>query len=224
MEHPRMPVVLIHGALRSRAGWLPVERWLARRGFAARSFGYRTRAHTLAEHALRLDRFVQRWRDREPELWAVPERPLGILTHSMGGLVARKFIAEHATRHAERQRLVMLGPPNRGAQLARRNADWFAFRWLYGHAADELQPERAEGLGPLPSHCAGLVLAGGNGRDGYNPKIEGDDDGVVALSDTFLDGAAHEQIGGLHALLQWRPDVLERATAFLRAPPDADPR
>lgn len=143
---------------------------------------------------------------------------LCFLTHSMGGLVARQYLAMFGQRHASEHRLVMLGPPNRGATLAAKMAQRPEFRLAYGAAANELQPARVAKLGPLPDHARGLVIAGGSpaqGR-GFNPSIDGDDDGVVALADTYLEGTQHLRVVGVHAALQWKPKVLRRAADFLR--------
>ena len=208
---PSSPIVLIHGALRGRAGWLPVQAWLKTRGHESRAFGYRTRADSLQTHALGLGEFVREWLGEG----SIPL--LGILTHSMGGLVARAYLKSELGRQADNVRLVQLAPPNKGSQLAKARRGGLAFELVYGQAGEELQPERVEELGPVAAHVDALVIASGRGQEaGYNPQIEGDDDGVVALAETHLEGAQHETIEGVHSLLQWRPEVLERALAFLR--------
>ncbi|PRP93795.1 Alpha/beta hydrolase family protein [Enhygromyxa salina] len=207
----RVPVVLLHGALRTPLGMRPTARSLGRRGFDARSFGYATRRGTLDDHAEQLEARIRAWLDGRQT--AV----LGILTHSMGGLVARALLARPTLLElAPRQRLVMLAPPNKGAVLAERQRDFPPFRWLYGLAADELQPPRVAELPPPPPSCETLILVGGTGDGrGYNPRIDGDDDGVVASDETPLPGLEPEFVGGVHSTLQWRGDVLSRAAAFL---------
>ncbi len=209
---PPRPVVLVHGALRSRLGLLPTARWLARQGLEARTFGYPTRRGDLRAHGDALARRLDVWLsgDRVPVL--------GFLTHSMGGLVVRAYLHQHAGRHADRHRVVMLSPPNRGAELAERNRENPLMRWLYGDAAEELRPSRVQQLpGPPPSADV-LVLGGGRGNPrGYNRLISsGDDDGVVGVAEMGLPGVEPTVVGGLHAFLQWRPAVLGRAAAFLR--------
>lgn len=207
----RVPVVLLHGALRSPIGMRPTARILARHGLDARAFGYPTRRQSLEDHAAQLELEIRRWLgERRPSV-------IGLLTHSMGGLVARALLARPSMRElAPRQRLVMLAPPNRGAVLAERNRDLALFRWVYGQAAIELQPPRVAELPPPPESCETLILVGGTGDGrGYNPAIDGDDDGVVALDETALPGLAPEFVGGVHSTLQWRPDVLKKAAEFL---------
>jgi hypothetical protein len=208
---PGIPVVLLHGALRSPLGMAPTARFLTRRGLNPRTFGYRTRRATLAGHAEQLEHEIRSWLGNEAQPM------LGILTHSMGGLVARALLARPSFQEfAQQQRLVMLAPPNQGAVLAARNRHRRPFRWLYGHAVDELQPHRAAELPVPPRSCETLILVGGTGDGrGYNPMIVGDDDGVVASAEAALPGIEPVFVGGVHSTLQWRADVLDRAATFL---------
>lgn len=207
----RRPVVVIHGALRSQAGLWPIVWYLRRAGFDARAFGYATRRDPLERHGERLEAFIETWLKGQ-----VPV--LGLLTHSMGGLVARAYLARAgAAAQSRAQRVVMLAPPNQGAALAEQMRGFPPFRWLYGAAAEELQPARVAGLAAPPASASVLVLAGGKraGEVGYSRRIAGNNDGVVGLAETALPGIAPEFVGGVHSTLQWRPEVLRRAAQFL---------
>ena len=207
----KIPVVVIHGALRSQAGLWPIVWYLRRHGLAARAFGYQTRAHTLAQHAERLEGFITDWLGAQ-----VPV--LGILTHSMGGLVARAYLARAGSAtQSRRQRVVMLAPPNQGAALAASMQGFAPFRWLYGRAAGELLPDRVATLGSPPVSAELLILAGGrHGSEvGYTRRIAGNNDGLVGVTETALPGVAPEFVGGVHSTLQWRPAVLRRAVRFI---------
>ena len=206
-----IPVVVIHGALRSQAGLWPIVWYLRRQGFAARPFGYATRAQTLAQHGERLETFIAQWLPG-------PAPVLGILTHSMGGLVARAYLARAAAAsQSQRQRVVMLAPPNQGAALAATMQGFAPFRWLYGRAAEELHPSRAALLGHPPTSAELLILAGGRrgSEIGYTRRIVGNNDGLVSVAETALPGVIPEFVGGVHSTLQWRPAVLARAARFL---------
>lgn len=208
MSDARVPVICIHGALRSRLGMVPTAWMLARHGLSARTFGYATRTRTLEQHAEALARFVRAWA-------AAARAPvLGFFTHSMGALVVRAFLAAHPQLAGPEQRIVMLSPPNRGSQLAARHRGWWPFHLVYGVTADVLQPESVATLPPPPATARVLILAGGTGTDGYNPRIDGDDDGLVACSEMGLPGIDPTFVGGLHSWLQWRPSLVRRAAEF----------
>ena len=70
-------------------------------------------------------------------------------------------------------------------------------------------------LPPPPGEFA--IIAGVRGTpDGFNPLIDGDDDGTVALSETHLDGVADRMTvpGGVHSFLMGRRDVTGRDRAI----------
>ena len=202
-----LPVVCIHGALRSRAGMWPTALYLRRQGMDARTFGYATRKGGLEDHARGLDEFLREW------LGELPPR-VGFVTHSMGGLVVRAWLA-HCDPGVD-VRVAMLSPPNQGSALARANDANPLFHLLYGQAASVLREPGIPGLPPAPDNAEVLVLAGGRGDPrGYNPALSGDDDGVVAVEEMSLPGMAFEFVGGMHSVLQWTPSILDRAASFL---------
>lgn len=200
--------ILVHGALRSRAGLVPTAGLLRRRGLQTELFGYTTRRGSLTAHGRALREFAA------TRASSVGSNCLGLLTHSMGGLVARAALRD-APPPARRVRLVMLAPPNQGASLASTLSR--PARALYGDGYDALV-EQVHGLGPLPEFVDALILCGGRGDGkGINPKIQGDDDGVVGVAESVMTGVPLMQVGGTHSFLQWRRDVLEVAAAFLRS-------
>jgi hypothetical protein len=207
-----IPVVVLHGALRSRLGCLPTAWWLDRQGFHARTFGYPTRRGKLVDHGRALGACLRRW-------FPTPPPVLGFVTHSMGGLVVRSWLAQASPEElGAEQRIVMLSPPNLGSTLARIYRRYTLFRWLYGDAVEELAGDPTRLLPALPKTASVLVLAGGNGGSGYHPAIVGDDDGVVGVCEMGLPGIEPEYVGGVHSFLQWNPRCLRRAAAFLRGP------
>lgn len=212
-------VVVIHGALRSRVGLMPVVWALRKRGLDAHAFGYATRRDSLARHAERLEAAIDDLRMKRGEQQALPL--LGLFTHSMGGLVARAYLARPGAREqSKRQRLWMLAPPNQGAYVADKLRDWKTFRWLYGAAAESLLPERAGEVGNLPKTAEARVLAGGDleGEKGLHRWIPGNHDGLVRVEETALPGVEPKLVGGSHSTLQWRGDLLAEAASFFLAP------
>jgi hypothetical protein len=62
-----------------------------------------------------------------------------------------------------------------------------------------------------------LVIAGGNGRSGYNPLIPGDNDGLIAVAETRMPG--HETqfllVRSRHKSLPVRPETIAACGQFL---------
>jgi len=198
---------------------MPVVWALRKRGIDAQAFGYATRRDSLERHAERLEAAIEGWRLKRGEDQALPL--LGLFTHSMGGLVARAYLARHHARlQSTHQRLWMLAPPNQGAYVAEKLRDWKTFRWLYGAASESLLPERASEVGELPQTAEVRVLAGGDlqGEKGLHRWIPGNHDGLVRVEETALPGVEPMLVGGSHSTLQWRRDLIAAAADFFLAP------
>jgi pimeloyl-ACP methyl ester carboxylesterase len=125
-----------------------------------------------------------------------------LVGHSLGNLVVRRYLGETAS-DAPRwkpdprlKRMVMLGPPNNGAQVAQVLADLFheheLVRVMVGPSAWQLarQWDDAKKLLATPSFEFGILAGGCGDQVGLNPLLAGDDDLVVRVAETKLPGAA----------------------------------
>lgn len=205
-------MILLHGALRTRFSLEPLARHLRAAGLTVHNLGYASVARPVEAHG--------RWLAQELPRRVPAGARVGIVTHSLGALVARAALTFEPGLAVRVERLVMLAPPSRGARLARliRNSRFFAP--LSGfHLIERLQPgddgfHRRLGVPPVPF---GIVIGlKGDGR-GYNPLIEGDNDGLVSEDDALLPGAADVlRVRRLHTFIMWAPEVQAGVLQFLR--------
>ena len=110
-----------------------------------------------------------------------------VVAHSMGGLVMRQVLARGGpwTDRIEVKGLVMIATPNQGSQLAHEFRDLGAFETATTEAGQDLLPDFAKGLPAVTiPHC--LIVGTLNNGKGLNPLVDGDDDGVVAVSEVLL--------------------------------------
>jgi pimeloyl-ACP methyl ester carboxylesterase len=149
-----------------------------------------------------------------------------LVTHSMGGLVVRAYLAEH--RDPRIRRLVMIAPPNQGAEMADLLKRNLLFRGLFGPSGQQLSTEGLIPTLPTPN-IEFAIIAGARGTDtGWNLLIPGDDDGTVTVASTKLVGAADfATVPTIHTFLIGEPAVAEMARRFItegRLKSEGDPQ
>lgn len=141
--------------------------------------------------------------------------------YSLGNLVVRGYLDEHPEprpQEPRRERMVMLGPPNLGAQMARHLKHSGLFRVITGASGEQLSRswQEAERHLATPSFEFG-ILAGSVETPVSNPLIEGEDDLVVSVEETRLSGAVDFRlVNGTHTFLPENDAVIELTVRFLR--------
>jgi hypothetical protein len=207
MSSPQAPprVVLLHALGRGRLSLISAERHLRRAGFDPLPISYPSTQRPIADLAELV----------AARLPADPGRPLHFLTHSMGGIVLRHLV--RTCRPPGLARVVMLGPPNRGSQLASRLRRSWVFRLATGPAGQQIgaEPDSVPNqLGPVDFELG--IIAGTTALDPFGLLISGANDGKVSLDETRVDGAADWLVvRRAHALLINDPNVLAQAVHFL---------
>ncbi|HVJ67167.1 MAG TPA: alpha/beta fold hydrolase [Caulifigura sp.] len=202
-------VVLVHGLIRSSGSFAAMEKALSGEGYEVVRFDYPSTRVPIQESAESLNRVIA-------GLEGIDE--INFVVHSMGGLVVRQSLA--TGKDPRIGRLVMLGVPNHGANLANMLKDYTLFKTIYGPAGQQLVEDSAGFIAGLPTpDFPFAVVAGGRGTPaGYNPWIAGDDDGTVAVSSTRLPGAADFMtVPTLHSFLMSDPAVIASTTRFLKS-------
>jgi pimeloyl-ACP methyl ester carboxylesterase len=169
-------VLLVHGLGRTPLSLLLLGRRLRREGYAPEFFGYYAFAES---HRRIVERLVRRLR-----LLAAEGGPVGLVGHSLGGLLLRQALAR--VPELEVRGLVMLGTPNQPPRLAERVKDWSAFR-LFARSCGQLlaTPEAFAAL-PPPKYPY-LIIAGTAGwRWTWTPFAGAPNDGFVTVEETRL--------------------------------------
>ena len=161
-------VILIHGLLQSSRCMGDMGAALRDAGYTTIQFDYPSTQISIPEAARYLDRMVA-------SLDGVEE--INFVVHSMGGLVVRAYSAEYEDPRIKR--MVMLGTPNLGAELADISQKYWLVRTAAGPGARQLGT-RADGLIsklPVPKFEFAVIAGSRGTTTGWNPLIPGDDDG-----------------------------------------------
>ena len=202
-------VVLVHGLGRTPASMLVLETRLEGAGYRVVNFGYPSRSEPLEALTDSLESAVR-------ECCSEAGGRLHFVTHSMGGVLVRGYLAQR--EEPFEGRVVMLSPPNQGSEIVDAYADSPLLRALLGPSGVRLGTDStgiASELGPV-DFSLGIIT----GDRSINPigswLIPGPDDGKVAVSRARVEGAADFiVVPATHTFIMNRRDVAEQVTHFL---------
>jgi pimeloyl-ACP methyl ester carboxylesterase len=192
-------VVLLHGLFRSSASMEGLRAFLAERyPWLPVLFEYASTRASISEHARAFREVVE----------GLPATaPVSFVGHSMGNIVARHALGDWAKAdpHAVLARIrsvVMLGPPNQGAAIARQLAKVPTYEWIAGEGGMELGPRWKEFESKLgvPA-CPFGIIAGRLPDVVYNPLVGDVGDFVVSLEEARLPGGAFLEVSQGHSFI-----------------------
>jgi pimeloyl-ACP methyl ester carboxylesterase len=179
---PPQPVVLLHGLGRTGISMRVIATALRRAGHPTLSPWYGLR-RSMAE-------IVDFLHPRVTGFAAAHPGPLHIVTHSLGGLVARALITAH--RPPSLGRVVMLAPPNAGSELADFIFSLGLDKLIFGPVGPHLRTGRGD---PHESQLGSVdfdlgVIAGDKPFDPIIAPLllPGPNDGKVSVAATKIPG------------------------------------
>ncbi len=187
-------IVLVHGLWLngSEFKWMDIR--LRRYGYRTKLFKYPTISQGVEENAEALWLFLEQ--EFGPNLSNVPAGSVHLVCHSLGGLVALRMLERYPD--APIGRMMALGSPFQGSFSAQRLARWPGGAYMLGKSlANALDGQRAW---RVPEGREIGVLAGTLpfGLSRFMLGLDKPNDGVVALSETRLSGAAHGSLAVVH--------------------------
>lgn len=204
-------VLLLHGIARRASSMRKIEHALRADGYATLNLDYPARRLALGRIAESVS--------FEVEAFAARVGRLHVVTHSMGGLVARALITRH--RPANLGRVVMLAPPNGGSEVADALHRFGLYRRFFGPAGAQLATERSDSLKRLlgeVDYPLGIIAAD---RSLYPLEswlmLPGPNDGRVTVARTKLPGmSGHITLPATHAMMIWNARVIRETLHFVR--------
>ena len=180
--------VLLHGLARNAWSMGAMAKFLARKGSFDEVVLYQYASTTapVSEHALRWIQFSEYLR---------AAREVHFVAHSLGNIVLRRAyrMAEQGEWQLPRVAShVMLGPPNQGAEIARRMEHWVPVAWFTGAPFMQLGRDWVEFQSQLTTPpCPFGIIAGRLPLlDRFHPALSGPNDVIVGVEETRLAGAA----------------------------------
>ena len=197
MKHQNEIVVLVHGLGGSRIQMWPIARRLKRLGYEVRNWGYRSLGNRVETHAKRLGM----------ELTTLDSQVSGskihLVTHSMGGIIARTMFADFEFQNLGR--VVMLAPPHRGSHVARKLTPYIG--WLTP-SLSQLSDSLDSFVNQLPNTLTQKGIEFG--------IVESTKDRVISQGGVHLEGYRdYANVAGHHGVLTWYRDTIRLVEDFL---------
>jgi triacylglycerol lipase len=204
------PVILIHGLGRTAASMAILGSRLEDAGYRVVRFGYPSTSEPIDTLVAELQAEVERCCRVETET-------VHFVTHSMGGVLVRAYLAGQPPAH--RGRVVMLSPPSHGSEIVDTFASTPLLRSLLGPAGSQLGTGASGIAQRLPPIRFNLGIM--TGDRSLNPLsswlIPGPDDGKVGVDRARLAGAADFLVlPATHTFIMNRRDVADEAIHFLQ--------
>lgn len=203
-------VVLLHGIGVGSRTLKKLDRALQRRGFATLNLDYSSRKKPLEALAEEIHAPIAAFAEQ-------CGGAIHFVAHSMGGLLTRVYLSRR--RPARLGRVVMLGTPNGGSEVADLLKDLSIYRAVFGPAGLQLSTTQDPVLAdlPLPDYAIGVIA----GCRTIAPiasalVLPRPNDGRVSVASTKLAGIAdHTIVKASHTRLPRHNVAIGQTIAFL---------
>jgi pimeloyl-ACP methyl ester carboxylesterase len=201
-------VFLLHGLGRSRFAMRVLASRLEDAGFFVYNIGYPSINKTPEEI---LENISQQIDASLPET----NQTVHFVGHSLGGLLIRAYLEK--TNIKNLGSVVLMGTPNKGTTLVDNYRDSWWMQML-GPAALALSTDENSFPNSIgrPYYPVGII-AGIYGDNDNEDILPGDDDGLVPLESTKIDGMTDFiAIETSHYMMRYNQEVADQAIMFLR--------
>ena len=208
-------VILMHGLMRTSNSMSGLGAEIRKaHPFTTIALEYASTRASITEHAAALREVIE----------GLPSQvDISFIGHSMGNIVVRHAIGdwlrmEDAETLRRVKQVIMLGPPNQGASIARQLSKVGLFEFLTGPGGMELGAGWNEFASRLATpHCPFGIVAGNLPPSLLaNPLVDGQGDFVVSVEETRLPGEADFlEVPRLHSFLMDDPVVQKAVIKFL---------
>lgn len=207
-------IVTVHGFLRGEANFKRLGKYFSKKGHNVFPFIYNSKGANVEQHAQDL---IQHINSIEK---IYPNEELAIVTHSLGGIVTRCALSHpECSEKMKNAKMVFIAPPNQGSIFARSLAKIPLINTIFGaHSGKQLCSE--EFFETIPAYLFKekqlLIIAG---TFGFNPFIQGKNDGKVATTETLLfSNHDYIEIRAGHSWICEKQSTIKHAYQFIVDP------
>jgi triacylglycerol lipase len=204
-------VYLIHGYGSSPIFMKSIENYLKKNGLETINYGYPSLTEDLVVCGDSLYAAIRKSKTDT----------VSFVTHSMGALVVRSMVnkMEGDPGFPVVKRIVMITPPNHGAEMADFFASSKIWRFILGPNIQNLSTDSGSLANHLPvprKYEIGIIIGINKNQKGYNPFIKGNNDGYLTPKSAKL-GTEKESVfvPSEHSMIIHNKKVLKLVCNFL---------
>jgi pimeloyl-ACP methyl ester carboxylesterase len=202
-------VILLHGLMRGDGSMEKMQEKLSEAGYKVHNIDYESTQYTVQELA---EQVIPEALDACGD-----SRPVHFVTHSMGGILLRQYLADNDIDQLGRS--VMLGPPNQGSEIIDHYGNFPFFVRIGGPAGMQLgtgDDSLPRSLGPVDFELG--VIAG---NKSINPilstTLPDKDDGKVSVESTRVQGMSDHIVMPVNHMFMMRDkDVISQVIHYLQ--------
>lgn len=201
-------VILLHGLARSSGSMEKMATALRQADYDVINIDYPSRSHpieALAECAIG-DALAQ-----------CHGKSVSFVTHSMGGILVRQYLSQHTIENLNR--VVMLGPPNKGTEIVDKLAHVPGFHFINGDAGLQLGTSQFSVPNRLGKADFDVGIIAGTQSVNWllSALIPDVDDGKVSVESTKVDGMNdHIEMPTTHVFMMRNDAVIEQVINYLK--------
>ena len=206
-------VVLLHGIGHSMLNMLVLEKVLKKQGYATLNITYPSMKHDI--------KALSKWLHDKLEMhqiWQNSDK-VHFVTHSMGGLVGGFYLQDFrsAVPPEKLGRVVMLGTPHGGSEVADGLQDFWLYKLVFGPAGQELTTDIRKNDQINVDYELGIIAGTQNWLYPLGKVfIDQPHDGCVSVESTKLEGMKdHIILPVLHGIMGWSPKIQKQILYFL---------
>ncbi len=202
-------VILLHGLARTDSSMAKMADYLREQNYQVVNVDYPSRHHPLEELA---------GMAIEPAITECSsEVRINFVTHSLGGILVRWYLWKHEIPNLHR--VVMLGPPNQGAEVVDKLANVPGFHFINGDVG--LQLGTTKNSMPKIIGAAdfdvGIIAGSSSINFIFSYLIPGPDDGTVSVESTKLIGMNdHIVMPVTHPFMMRNTQVIKQVIHYLQ--------
>ncbi len=204
-------VVLLHGLARSSRSFSAMKNALSEAGYHVINIDYPSRKHVIEVLA---EDYVTK---AIAECRSVQAEKIHFVTHSMGGILVRYYLANHSLDNLGH--VVMLSPPNQGSEVVDKLGDFPGFYALNGPAGQQLgtlEKSLPNKLGPV-GYSVGVITGNKSINLILSTIIPGDDDGKVSIERAKVEGMSdYLVVPHTHPMIMSSKEVIRQTIGYLQ--------